>query len=181
MTENNFMATVKRRRSLTPRRADELDRLARFYVLEGRRCAKSKAYLAGCIMHASSIECTFMRMCDLYYKEAINTPTAQKKKLVNKPVLEWTFAELLAIAREAKWTPATLPANVIYNEQKRYRKKSAIGDYLRRVNSLRNRVHHPGYLKNHHSRRITKTYYDDAEEVCQIARNWIVHQIHVRI
>src|SRR5258708_7043025 len=181
MTENNFMATVKRRRSLTPRRADELDRLARFYVLEGRRCAKSKAYLAGCIMHASSIECTFMRMCDLYYKEAINTPTAQKKKLVNKPVLEWTFAELLRNGRKGKVTSGTLATNLIFNEEKPYRKKTANREFPRPIDKLKNLVPPARYLKDHHSRRITKAYYDDAEEVCQIARNWIVHQIHVRI
>lgn len=120
-------------------------------------------------------------MCDLYYDEAINTPTAQTKKLASRPLLKWDFHDLLAIAREAKWTPATLPANVIYNEQKRYRKKAAIGDYLRRVHRLRNLVHPARYLKDHHRRRITKAYYDDAEEVCEIARKWIVHQIHVRI
>jgi hypothetical protein len=41
-------------------------------------------------------------MCDLYYQQAINTPTALKRKLVNRPVLEWSFAGLLSIAREAK-------------------------------------------------------------------------------
>ncbi len=132
-------------------------------------------------MHASSIECSFIRMCELYYDEAINTPTAQKKKLANKTVLKWDLYDLIAIAREANWTPTTLPVNVIFNHQKRYQKKAAIGDYLTRVHRLRNLIHPARYLKEHHGKRITKAYYDEAEEVCQIARNWIVYQIRVRI
>jgi hypothetical protein len=107
-------------------------------------------------MEASSFECILILMCDLYHKEAINTPTGQK--LANKSVLKWTFADLLAIAREANWTPAALPTYVIYNEQKRYRKKTAIGDYLRRVHKLRNLVHPARYLQDHHGKRITKAY-----------------------
>jgi|HubBroStandDraft_2_1064218.scaffolds.fasta_scaffold335728_1 hypothetical protein len=131
-------------------------------------------------MQASSFECILIAMCDLYYKETINTPTAQSKKLDKKSILKWYSAELLAIAREAKWTPAALPPNVTYNEQKRYRKKAKIGDYLKRVHELRNLVHPARYLLKHHGKRITKAYYDDAEEVGEIGRKWIAYQDSVR-
>lgn len=175
------MVTAKRRRSLTPSQVEELDRLTNLYIRQAKRCAEAKAYLAGCIMLASSIECSLIRFCDLYYKEAINTPTAQQKKLANKRLLKWDFVELLAVARDAGWTPANLPPNVVFNYQKRYYKRARIGDYLRRVHKLRNLVHPARYVKDHHRKRITKAYYDEAAEVCQIARNWIVYQVHVRI
>jgi len=132
-------------------------------------------------MLASSIECSFIRFCDLYYKVALATPTAEQKKLANKRLLKWDFAEILAVARDAGWTPATLPPHVVFNYQKRYHKRARIGDYLRRVHKLRNLVHPARYVKDHHGKRITKAYYDEAAEICQLARNWIVYQVHVRI
>ena len=131
-------------------------------------------------MQASSFECILIAMCDLYYKEAITTPTAQSKKLDKKSILKWHSVDLLAIAREANWTPGALPPNVTYKGQKRYRRKAKIGDYLKRVHELRNLVHPARYLQEHHGKRIPKAYYDAAEEVGEVARRWIAYQDSVR-
>jgi hypothetical protein len=175
------MAAAKRRRPFTPSQVEELDRLTELYIKQAKRCAKAKAYVAGCVMLASSLECSLLRFCDLYYKEALNTPHAQRRKLANRHLLKWDFADLLAVAREATWTPSNLPPHVKFDYQKRYLKRARIGDYLRRVHKLRNLVHPARYLKDHRGQHITKIYFDTASDLCQIARDWLVYQVHVSL
>ena len=51
----------------------ELLRLSRFYRQEAKRCEKSKAYLAGCVMLGSALETFLMLMVNIFEGEAEQT------------------------------------------------------------------------------------------------------------
>ena len=84
----------------------ELWRLSRFYWQEALRFERAKAYLAGCIMLGSAFENLLILMINVFSDEADQTGKVPTKKSKPKPLLTWTFVELLRVAKAAKWLPA---------------------------------------------------------------------------
>src|SRR6476660_9256375 len=79
---------------LTNAQEKELYRLSRLYWREAGRCETDKAYLAGCVMFGSALECLLLLFTNLRHDEAMQTRTAVEKKLKAKPLLKWDLAQL---------------------------------------------------------------------------------------
>lgn len=166
---------AKTKSPLTPAQVKELYRLASFYWREAGRCENAKAYLAGCVMLGSGVECALILFTDAYFDEALKTGVFPKGKGgAMKSLLDWTFAENLRVAKAAKWLPSGLKPGIRF----RHQKSAKIGDYMELVRRLRNLVHAARYAQDHHRKRITKRYFDYAEEICGIAKDWLVEKVH---
>ena len=151
---------------LTNAQEKELWRLSRFYWREAGRCNTAKAYLAGCAMLGSAIECALILCTNLYFDEALKTPTAIKKKLGTKSLLKWSLADLIDVAREASWLQSGLRPGMRFRNQK----SAKIGDYVDLLRSVRNLIHPSRYAQDHRGKRVTKRYFDYCEEILGLAR-----------
>lgn len=73
--------------------------------------------------------------------------------------MQWYTAEILAVAREAKWTPTALSSE-----------QDKIGDYTKLLHEIRNLVHPGRYVREHLAQHVTKVYFENADKICQAAR-----------
>lgn len=132
----------------------ELHRLYRMYRIESRKCLRSGAYLAACIMSGAALEVMLMLATSAFSDEATATGKLPKKKgKVPKPLLDWNLAELLTVAKAAGWLPSALQLTERWN-----RRKAKIGDYAEVARMLRNLVHPEKYIGDNFKRNVTKNY-----------------------
>jgi hypothetical protein len=154
--------------TLTDEQEKELWRLSRFYWQEALRCERAKAYLAGCVMLGSALETLLILMINCFSDEAECTGQIPLKKGKPKPLLAWDLAELLRVAKAAKWLPAGLNPNDDWNSR-----KARIGDYAEVVRMMRNLAHPARYLKDHYSKRVTNKYLQRQFELVLLCRDWL--------
>jgi hypothetical protein len=83
-------------------------------------------------------------------------------------VLKWDLADLIAVAKAAKWLPSSLDLNGKWNSR-----KARIGDYAEVARKLRNLVHPARYVKDHPRRRITAKYFQQQFDVVLLCRDWL--------
>jgi hypothetical protein len=159
---------------LTTAQEKELWRLSRFYWREAQRCDTAKGYLAGCAMLGSAIECALILFTNVYFDEAFKTQTATKKKLGTKPLLKWSLADLIDVAREANWLKSGLKLGSRFRNQKR----DKIGDYVDLLRSVRNLIYPSRYAQDHRGKRVTKKYFDHCGEILGLARDCLEEKIH---
>jgi hypothetical protein len=131
----------------------ELQRLIGVYQREADRCAAAGAYLAACVMHGSVLETVLILAVNAFPEEALATSAILKKGGTPKPLLDWSFAQLLAVAKKAKWLPAGLELDDDWSSR-----KARVGDYAEVVRMVRNLVHPARYLEDHGGRHVTKKY-----------------------
>ena len=160
---------------LTEEQFSELMRLCRLYHREARRCKEAKSYVAGCIMIGALLEANLIGMCHLYPDE-IPESLLPKKKKEPKPLLEWTLAELLRIARDCGWLPAGLPLGDKWN-----RRKAKIGDYAIVLKEYRNLVHPGAYMTVLPKSRITKRRLEFCFEIFEVASDHLQERIHASL
>jgi hypothetical protein len=159
---------------LTKAQEKELYRLSRFYWREATRCASAKAYLAACTMLGSATECLLILFTNVYFDEALKTPTAIKKKLGTKSLLRWSLQDLIDVARDARWLKSGLKPGTRFKHQK----SAKIGDYVDMLRAIRNLIHPLRYAQDHSGQRVTKRYFDHCDEILSLARDWLVERIH---
>jgi len=154
--------------TLTDEQERELWRLSRVYWQEALRCEKAKAYLAGCVTLGSALETLLILMINCFSVEAEQTGQIPLKKGKPKPLLAWDLAELLKVAKAAKWLPAALSQNDDWNSR-----KARIGDYAEVVRMVRNLAHPARYLKDHYGKRVTNKYLQRQFELVLLCRDWL--------
>ena len=81
---------------------NEILRLANQYHREAEKCRDSKAYLAGCIMIGAAFEALLLAFVNCYQEEASSSEVAPRRRGFPKPLLDWSLAELLAVAKKTK-------------------------------------------------------------------------------
>jgi len=138
-------------------------------------------------MFGSAIECLLILFTDVYFDEALKTQRAINDNLTKKPLLDWSLSQLLGVAKDARWLPRGLkiyrrrvPATgkKIVVRSKWDSRKAKIGDYVKFVQDVRNLVHPARYAHDHRGKRITKTYFDHLDEVCEVAGDVLIQTIH---
>ena len=122
--------------ALTEEQYNEVLRLARAYQREAHRCRDSEAYLAGCIMMGAALEASLLAFVNCYPDEALRSTIAPTKGGIIKPLAHWSFAELLAVAKERGWLPSGLSLGEEWND-----KKAQIGDWSEVLRQIRNLIH----------------------------------------
>jgi hypothetical protein len=112
-------------------------------------CYKANAPLASCIMIGAVVEGTLTVVTNLLYEEALKTGKAPVRDGKPKPLLEWSFFELLKVAIAASW----LPEEVTLAEKLCSLKTPVLTDSIRQV---RNLVHPARYLQNRGGKDYTR-------------------------
>jgi hypothetical protein len=137
---------------LTKAQVDELLHLANHtYQDQVNLCSDAKAYLASCIMLGATVEAMLTAVTCLLFEEAIQTGKAPKyKKGETKDLLDWTFFELLDVAKEAKWLPQRLKLDERWD--RRAVKTPVRTDTIREI---RNLVHPARYLQDRSGKEYT--------------------------
>lgn len=155
---------------LTDDQEREYYRLSQFYWNEAHRCEKSNAHLAGCVMLGSALETLLTLMVNIYADEALATGKAPMHRGSPKPLLDWSLAELLRVAKAAKWLPSkNLPIDGNWG-----RKRGAIGDYAEMARMIRNLLHPARYAQDHPRKKITGKILQSQFDVALLCRNWLL-------
>jgi hypothetical protein len=150
---------------LTDAQEAELHRLSRVYRREAERAAEGKAYLAACVMAGSGLEALLMVMVNGYPDDLVAVADKlPKHKGGPKPLLKWSLAELLRVAKLAGWLPAGMELDDDWS-----RRKAKIGDYAEVVRMTRNLLRPAVYIEEHYKQRITKKYYDSVYDTVAVA------------
>jgi len=158
---------------LTEEQYNEVVRLARKYYLQAHKCMNTKAFLAGCIMIGAALEALLLAFANCYPEEALNSkaaPTTKRGKV--KPLVRWSLAELLAVAKKEGWLPSRLAQGEEWDE-----KKAHIGDYAEALREARNLVHPIRYVLDFPHKRITKRYLEALFEILEVANDHLVSKI----
>lgn len=157
--------------TLTEDQEKELYRLNRLYWREAVKCERAEAYLAGCVMLGSALETLLILMINCYADVAERTGAAPMKKGQTRPLLEWTLADLLKVAKVAQWLPAGLALTDDWNNR-----KTRIGDHAEVVRMVRNLAHPARYVEDHHRKRVTQKYLQRQFKVIEICRDWLAER-----
>jgi hypothetical protein len=160
---------------LTEEEFNELLRLSRLYHREAKRCMAAKSYLAGCVMIGSALEASLMSMCHVYADE-IPGELLPKNKTKQKPLLQWTLAQLLRVARNCGWLPTGLALDDDWN-----RRKAKIGDYAVVLKQVRNLVHPGVYMTDFPKSRMTKRRFEWCFEIFEVATDHLVSKVYASI
>ena len=147
-------------------------RLQRLYHREARKCEKAKAYLAGCVMLGAALEAGLVAMVHCFPDEAARAEGVPHVKGEVKPLLQWTLAELLRVAKNVGWLPAGLQLAEAWDH-----KRAHIGDHAEVVRVLRNLVHPASFLSEHSGKRITSRHLAHAFEVLEVAQDHLHHKL----
>jgi hypothetical protein len=158
---------------LTEKDFNELLRLSRSYYRESVRCEDSKAYVAGCTVAGASLEAILMVMVHIYGDEVEAARLVPIMKEKSKPLLKWTFAELLRAARGMNWLPAGLQIDAEWNAR-----RAKIGDYTEVLRKIRNLIHPARYLQDHSPSRITRRYLEQSIEILEVANKFLEAKVH---
>jgi hypothetical protein len=156
-------------KTLSNKETEEMYRLSKFYWKEALRCEKAKAYLGGCVMIGSALETLLILMVNIFPDEAEQTGKVPLKKLKPKALISWDFAELLKVAKAAKWLPSALELDEEWDD-----KKAQIGDHAEIIRMVRNLAHPARYVKDHYRKRVTEKYLERQFEVALLCRDWLL-------
>jgi hypothetical protein len=160
-------------RTLTDEEEKEFLRLSKFYWAEAKRCRSAKAYLAGCVMLGSALETLLTLMINCYPEEAELTGKIPAKNNKPKPLLDWTLAELLRVAKTAGW----LPAGLDVNKDDWNNRAAKIGDYAEVARMVRNLLHPAKYREEHFRKRMTRKYLERQFETVSACNDWLLAHI----
>jgi len=152
---------------------NEVIRLANQYRREAEKCQEAKAYLAGCVMIGAAFEAVLLSFANCYPEEASKATTAPRRKGAVRPVLDWSLANLLAVAKECDWLPSGLSKEEEWDEA-----KAQIGDYGEVIKDIRNLVHPARYAIDWSRKRVTKKYLETAFEIIDVAFDHLEYKIN---
>ena len=156
---------------------NEIIRLSRQYYREAEKCREANAFLAGCIMIGSALEAMLLAFANCYPEEASNsTAVPRKRNGVVKPLIEWSLADLLRVAKEQYWLPSGLSPNKDWDDAKAH-----IGDYGEIIRQIRNFVHPARYALDMSREKITKRYLEAVFESIEVAHEHLMHKLNESI
>jgi hypothetical protein len=157
--------------TLTDEEEKELHRLSRVYWREALLCEKTGAYLAGCTMLGSCLENILILMINAHSEDVESTGKVPHLKSKPKALLNWTFAELLRVAKSAGWLPSAPDLKDGWSGR-----KAKIGDYAEVVRMVRNLVHPARYLKDFCRKELTKKYLQQQFDVVSLCCEWLAER-----
>lgn len=157
---------------LTEAEFREIMRLQRVYHREALTCEAAKAYLAGCVMLGAALEAALIGMVHCFPDEVAQVGSAPRVAGQLKPLLRWSLAELLRVAKALRWLPSGLQLGQPWNQRRAH-----IGDHAEVVRMLRNLVHTASYLSEHSGQRVTSKHLAHAFEVLEVAHNHLHHNL----
>ena len=163
------MEASERSLLLTDEQESELQRLARFYWREAEKCEEVQAYFPGCLMLSAWAETVLILFCDAHFAEISAKgilPLARKG--ARKPVLEWTFLELLRVAKAFDWAPDGLRLEDTGN-----RKTAKMVDYAEVLGFTRNLIRPAACLREHPRIIITARHLTFALEASAALKRWL--------
>ncbi|MBI3666396.1 MAG: hypothetical protein HY236_09275 [Acidobacteria bacterium] len=153
---------------LTEEQYSQTLRLFRAYRREAKRCAESKAYLAGCVMLGAALETLLLTTANCFPEEVSSVHHLPTSKGKPKPLLQWSLADLLRVAKQLRWLPSELSLGDNWD-----RRRAKVGDYAEVLRMVRNLIH-PGYYVEHHSpSRVTRKYLEHWFDVLQAAATFL--------
>ena len=140
---------------LTMPQLQGLSAAAKMYQRQAHLCVTTNAHLAGCVMLGATVEAILTAIACIFFGEAIHTgkaPKHSKGKLKGetRELLEWSFFDLLDVAKAAKWLPEELKPEPSLDP--RTTKTPVRIDTIREV---RNLVHPARYLKDRKGKEYT--------------------------
>lgn len=154
----------------------EVLRLCGFYRKEAERCMETKSYLAGCVMIGAALEADLIAMCHCYSDEIPTELVPRKKNGKPKPLIEWSFSQLLRVARKCGWLPSGLSLDEEWDH-----KKAHVGDYAVVVKEIRNLVHPSCYVKDFQRQRLTKRRMEFCFEILEVTSDHLQAKVHASL
>jgi hypothetical protein len=161
---------------LTEELFQELMRLCRLYRREADRSMDAKAYLAGCVMIGAALEADLVAMCHCYSDEIPEGLIPKHKDGKPKHLLDWTFFQLLRVARECGWLPARLDLQEEWDQ-----KRAHIGDYAIVLKDIRNLVDASCHITDFPKSRLTKRRIEMCFEILEVASNHLQAKLHASL
>lgn len=158
---------------LTEEQYNEVLRLSRVYYREAQKCMDSKAYLAGCVMMGAALEASLLAFANCYSNEALRSSSAPTKRGNIKPLVDWRFQELLAVAKDQGWLQSSLSLEEEWND-----KNAQIGDWAEVLRQIRNLIHPVRHMFDLPRKRITKRYLETAFEIFEVASDYLLNKIY---
>jgi len=146
--------------------------LVGYYRREAEMCRDSKAFLAGCIMIGAAFEAMLLAFVNCYPEEASTSRNAPRRKGSVRPLLDWSLADLLAVAKERMWLPSGLSRGDEWNEA-----RAQIGDYGEVIRDIRNLVHPARYAIDFPRKRITGRYLEASFKILDVAIDYLQNKI----
>ncbi|SRR5258707_14195260 len=152
---------------------NEILRLANLYRREADKCRVGKAYLAGCIMMGAALEAILLAFANCFPEEAAESVVAPRRKDSSvRPLLDWSFAQLLGVAKDRNWLPSGLSLDEDWNNA-----SAKVGDYSEVVRQIRNLVHPVRYANDFPRKRITKRYLESSFEIVDVATDYLMNKL----
>jgi hypothetical protein len=144
----------------------------RFYACEAHKCREGKAYLAGCVMAGAALEAALLVTAICLSDEAAVSKAAPHKRGAVKPFVDWSLFELLAVAKERNWLPASLSLQDDWDTA-----KTQIGDYAEALRMIRNLVHPVRYAVDLGHKRVTKRYLESSFRIMDAANEYLMNKM----
>ena len=166
-TENDFPLNSKQVMAL-------LQLALSTYHEQAGKSLNAGAPLASCVMLGATVEAVLTVVTCLLYDDAVKTGKAPKQGEKTKDLLDWSFYELLDVAKAANWLPKRLTLD---KRLDRAHVKTVPTDTIRKV---RNLVHPARYLKERSGKEYTVEEVHTLYATCHAAYDCLVNQIRVR-
>lgn len=131
------------------------------YEQEAEKSAGAGAYLAGCVMLGSALEGYLLAMTECFREEverSTSVPRDKHGKLISP--YRWDLWQLLDVARELGWLPATLPVNEDMEFEEAL-EKGDIGDFVEVVREIRNLVHPGKHVRTYPGITVAEEHFQD--------------------
>jgi hypothetical protein len=151
---------------------ERLTEISVFYHKEAHKCSRARAYFSACVMQVASFEAALQAMCSLYRRDVRKTTVYQRKRFrtTRNRALEFSLYELINIADELAWFPAT-----------RFTwagKRATIGEFSHEIREVRNYVHPGKWVREHPTTTKPSKGWDAVIcEVCDVAFFWLSRRL----
>jgi hypothetical protein len=158
-------------------RFERLQEIILSYRSEVERCRKAKAFLAGTVMLGAEVEGLLLAMMELYSAEVQQNLLVRKiskkyEKKGKKSYYDWSFFDLLKIAKDMGWLPSSLSPSDGFSEE-----KAEIGDYIEIVRTARNLVHPGLWAREYPEIEIKKEDIENYLYILEVARTWLRNKV----
>ncbi len=146
------------------------------YQREADKCAKGRAYLAGCVMLGPALEAALLTFTDCHLDVVEQSGKVPIRNGKPKPLRDWTLAQLVVVARDLDWLPAGLALEEAWDKQ-----RAKIGDYADVVRQARNLVHPVRYLEDYPATGIKKKQFEFIYDILSAAVDHLLERLYASL
>ena len=144
------------------------------YHEQSKRSRDAGAPLAACVMVGATLEAVLISVTNLLYDAAIKTGEAPKNGKKIKRLSDWTFFELLKVAKAAEWLPNELRREPSLD---RFNVRTVPTDTIREV---RNLIHPARYWKERGGHQYTDQEVHTLYVACHTAYTHLIDELRLR-